>query len=349
MEMVLQFLKSLPMATLSNDGRQLIARCPFCGDNPENPRATHFNIRIDTLNNEALLYQCFRPACQEPTGRLTTEALQRMGCHDMRAILELTKYNANIKGFGKDKLARVKLQRKLAVSNPLNNRNLSKVLYLEKRLGHKFDNSMLKQFRIQLSLNDFIKINSIKKLAFDSKFCEMIDKFAIGFVSTYKDYIIFRDISKPQFKIFKSRYMNYRIMGEVDDNDKKFYTIPFEMDILDPEPVVINMAEGIISIMGVYLNTDIDRDRNSQIFGAPCGTGYFYLLYHLCKQYGLTLIDINIFSDSEIKKNKYDKLIKDIMVAKFCKINSFTVYYNDLKEDFGHCKENIQISKYKLI
>lgn len=337
---VTDFLKSLPYANESSDRSQIVVRCPFCGDSTKSRSSTHFSIKTEVEEKEPLIYQCFQPGFKcGAKGILTSDILQRLGCTNMSALLEISKHNSGInkkidKYSGKNK-------KDMVIFNLNTERNRKKLAYINQRMGLSLEVGDLKRLKIQLSLYDYLSINSVRKLAFKKPYCDRIDESTISFVSMYDDYLICRDISKDNS--LGKRYVNYRIRGEVDPNDTKIYTIPTDIDIISPEPTVINVAEGAFSILGVYFWTDIDRGAyRNEIFCANCGTGYFNTISHLSKQYGLTDVVINIFSDSEVKMRDYYKLYTRLKSE--IRIREFKVIYNTLKEDFGHKGENISPS-----
>ena len=91
----------------------------------------------------------------------------------------------------------------------------------------------------------------------------------------------------------------------------------------------------------------IRKKQKNSIWLANCGSGYKTTLLHTSKQYGLLDINLHIWSDSEIKVEKYEKLIKEAKAH--MNINSATVYYNSIAEDFGYSKNQIQVEQVSLI
>lgn len=333
---VVAYLKSLPHAKISADGTQLSCRCPFCGDSRKDDSHTNFFIKIGVDDREPALYKCFRASCGE-SGILKTETLQRLGCMDMETILELANHNAKISKTI-DKFS-PKKKRKLITLNINNEENRKKAAYVNARLGTNMSVPDMKDLKIQLSLYDYLTINHIKKLAFSENKCDLLNRYTIGFISMYEDYIICRDITKKL--VTGSRYTMYRAMGVPDPSDTKIYCIPTEIDLTTPEPAVLNIAEGTFSILGAYLHTEIGRDRRNCLFLANCGGGYLSTIKHVCKQYGFLDVEINIFSDSEVGMDVYNKLAKQLKGQ--INIEAFTVYYNAAAEDFGVPIDRIKI------
>lgn len=337
LEKVVTFLKGCENYKESADGTQCSVRCCFCGDSRKHSDGSHLNIKIDVDEGEPMMYHCFRAACGE-SGILKTETLQRLGCMDMGVILELANHNATISK-SIDRFV-PKKKRKLITLNVNNETNRKKASYVNTRLGTSLSVPEMKDLKIQLSLYDYLKINNIKRLAFPERVCDILNAYTIGFVSMYEDYIICRDITKNM--VTGNRYTNYRATGIIDPADVKIYCIPTEIDIIDPEPATLNIAEGPFSILGAYLNTEIGRETRNCLFLANCGSGYLRTIRHVCKQYGFLRVNINIFSDSEIKLGYYDKL--KTQLDNEIMIDSFTVYYNEKAEDFG-----VPVNKIRVV
>lgn len=333
---VYAFLKSIPHQE-SGDRKQIMIRCPFCGDSVKHADSKHFSIKVDVEPGEPMLYKCFRAdyLCGAK-GILDTKTLQLLGCMDMHTLLDLAEHNARIS----KTIDRFhpKRMRSYVISNVNTEQNREKAEYINRRLGVEFTPADLKAFKIQLSLWDFLRINGIQKLAFSENKCDKIDACTVGFISAYSDYIIFRDITGGEMK---TRYTMYRTSGKADENDRKLYVIPTEIDLMDSRSANLNLAEGPFSILGAYLHSDIGKDRRNNIFAANCGTGYRNTIEHLTKQYGFLKVRIHIWSDSEVPLKTYHKLYQ--ILKDRLDIRTFQVHYNKLAEDFGHAARDIKV------
>ena len=319
------------------DGVNVSFKCPFCGDSNSDPDGHHFSLKVDVDPGEPLRYQCFRASCGV-RGALKTSTLQEMGIRDMAVITELAQYNKTVsKDFDTPFVTRE--ARDYAIVNlPVGN-NLEKLKYINRRLGTAMSADQLKDFKIQLSLLDLLRINDIKKLSVSKTAARNLDVYAIGFISMFSDYMICRDVT-PDMKT-GMRYYTYRISGKPDPNDLRIYTIPHEIDIMDPKSAVINVAEGPFSILGAYLNTELGEERPNSVWAANCGSQYINTILRVCKQFGLLKVRINIWSDSEISIGAYKKLYNSLKGR--LDIRRMTVYYNDISDDFGHPKSEIKV------
>lgn len=341
-ESVCSFLETVPRYKPNGDETQVMVKCPFCGDSTKSDHP-HLSIKVDVEPGEPMMYKCFRAVCGK-TGILTTDILQMLGCSNVSTLMELAQYNSTInkrleKGFNG------KTFRNYELVNLNRTDNKNKLEYINNRLGVHFETGDLRDYRIQLSLYDFLNLNSIHKLAFPKDFCDKLDTYTISFLSMYKDYLICRDLTKD-LKTGR-RYTMYRASGKPNPEDMKVYCIPTEIDLMDPHPACINVAEGPFSILGAYLHTTLGRDEKNSLFLANCGSEYTNTIQHVVKQYGLLDVKLHIWSDSEIGMKKYETLLASL--TPHMHICSIVVHYNEAAEDFGHPKNKIHVRTVALL
>lgn len=341
LEKVCDFLRTQPRYRES--GGQMQLACWHCGDSKNTNKPGNLSIKVDVEPGEPMAYICFRAECGA-TGILTTDDLQTMGCTDTDTLMELAAWNKQISP-RLEKKFNVKQNQGYQFVNLAISDNKAKLDYINTRLGLNLGFKDLRNFKIQLGLYEFLKINYIDRLAFPQRVCDLLDKYTIGFLSMYGDYLICRDITKRM--VTGNRYTTYRIRGKATEGDMKIYSLPTEIDILSPKPTNIHIAEGAFSIIGAYMNSGFKETKGNNIWMANCGSGYKTTLLHTSRNFGLLDVNLHIWSDSEIKLEKYEKLIKD--AKPHMKIYSATVYYNSIAEDFGHAKSQIETRKVELI
>ena len=83
----------------------------------------------------------------------------------------------------------------------------------------------------------------------------------------------------PEGTIYKSidkRYVNYNIFGKYD-NVERFYTIPTIIDLNNPHPIKLHIAEGPFDILSIYLNL---RKQEPGIYTCIAGSNYIGILRH---------------------------------------------------------------------
>lgn len=311
----------------SGDGLWLRVNCPWCGHQD-------LSIRVEPDEGAPLSYSCFSATCAK-RGRLTTDILREWGCIDQDTLTELARYNATVNPY-LEKSFVVREKRDYRLVNLPRGNAMTKLRYIQDRLGVPLTLEQLKDFKIQLSILDLLRLNDIREIAASNSILKSIDLNCIGFVSIFDDYLICRNIAAKKGEM---RYYNYRISGRKGEkNDLKIYCLPTEIDLMDPRAANINVAEGVFSLLGAYFHTDIGRDRRNNIFVANCGTMASGTVLRICKQYGLTKVRLNFFSDSEIPVSTYEKLAKEL--RSHLDIRSLVVWYCQA-DDFGHTKKDI--------
>ena len=327
LELVREWLESeMPNYRPSGDGRYCRVECPWCGHQD-------LSIKIRPDDGEPVWYSCWSASCLK-NGKLTSDVMKEWGCIDPSTLDELRQYNATVSPYIEKKFIEREARDYRIINLPRGDSE-GKLAYINGRLGVTLTFEQLKDFKIQLSVLDMLRLNDIRQIATSKNRLRYIDQNCIGFVSIYDDYLICRDMEAKGKDL---RYYNYRLAGKADPNDLKVYCLPTNLDLLDPRSANINVAEGIFSILGAYMHTGIGRDRTNSLFLANCGARYTNTILRTCRQYGLTKVRLNIFSDSEVKIGVYRDLIRDL--KGHLDIRHMTVYYSSA-DDFGHSKKDI--------
>lgn len=329
------FEQNFENVRLMPDEINLCCKCPYCGGSEED-RAS-FSIKINPEEGEPILFICYRASCGRK-GALKSDMLEEIGIMDPNVYAEVAAHNRTVSP-NFDQPFHSRIARDYTLVNLPRGNNIRKLTYINQRLGVKLSIGDLKDLKIQLSLLDLLRINDIKKLAASEGRVKELDMHCVGFISIFRDYMICRDIT-PDLVTGK-RYYNYQIAGKKEEGDLKIYSIPRDIDLMDPHSAIINVAEGPFSILGAYLNTDLGRERPNNVWLANCGSEYTNTILRVCKQFGLLKVRINIWSDSEIKLSKYQKLYRDLKNR--MDIRRMIVYYNRAAEDFGHAARDIEL------
>lgn len=342
LERVCEFLSKVERYRLSGDGSQATVKCPFCGDSTKSNHG-HLSIKLEITEKEPMVYQCFRADCGKK-GALTTDVLNLLGCSDMETLMELASHNSGVGGYLEKKFAQRDPKDYEIVNLPISD-NDAKLAYINQRLGTTFCTGDLRKFKIQLGLYEFLNLNNIRKLAFSKKTCNLLDEYTIGFMSIFNDYLICRDIT-PDMKT-GYRYTMYRTSGKPSPDDTKIYTLPAEIDLLEPTPAEISVAEGPFSILGAYLHENkFGHIAKNQLWMANCGSQYRNTIMTAVRQYGLTDSIIHIWSDSEIKISAYEKLLKQL--EPHMRVIQMYVHYNEKSDDFGHPNHEIKMNTVRI-
>ena len=335
-------MSSLNRARIIPSGKELACACPFCGDSKSDPFATSFYINIDPASEKFMNYHCFRANCMV-SGIVNEEFLDSVGFNNRDCIKDLNNFYSS-RGFtvgGKYKSKKSKtLVNVINSKNPISEKKKD---YINQRLGLNLSYEDLYNLKINLDLMELLKLNEIKISQDKEYYYTNLSNFGISFLSAYNDYVIVRDVSKS--KRLKKRYTNINIFDSYD-NVTKAYCIPTNIDILDPEPCIINISEGVFDILSVRYNLKQPKNKN-QIYLAACGSGIIKTLMSYIQQYGLLNCKINIYSDSDVSLDKYRKLE---VLKPYLKTPDITIHYNDMpgEKDFGVPKSRIKEIKTKL-
>lgn len=332
----------MPRGHMIPSGKEFSCACPFCGDSKSDRYATSFYINMDQSSDTFLNYHCFRASCGAK-GIVDDEFFDLIGFRNRDCINQISLYfkSKNIKIGGKYKSKNSK-----TIANVINSNNKvsdKKLHYINSRLGLNLTFEDIYDLKINLSLIELLNVNGIDIPDSKYQYYDSLSNYGISFISAYNDYVIIRDISKSNK--LRKRYTNINIFNNYD-NVTKAYCIPTSIDLLDPSPTVINIAEGAFDIISVYYNFPRKKYKN-QIYLAACGSNIINVIYSYIIQYGLINCKINIFSDTDVKIEKYGQLEK---LKPYLKSFDISIYYNNYpgEKDFGVPKSNIRAIKAKL-
>lgn len=329
-------IKSIvPTAKVASGGKEVVIRCPFCGDS-KNLRHAHFYMSVPQSQEDISLYQCKR--CPNK-GIISDELLRRIGCNDSNIMIEITRHNAEVMSLPKYKsLKKINiypLRWNLIRKDP---NNQIKLDYINRRIGSNFTIFDLAKVKIILNLYDVININHLE-LTRHQMVCNDLDKYFMGFISFDNSYCGLRKVTdKELHNAVNKRYINYSLVNKTDDR-KNFYVIPTRIDILDPVPVKIHIAEGQFDTLSIYYNLNQCNDYQN-IYMACGGKSYSQALEFILTESGIINYEIHFYPDRDVSDNEfyYDVLRKvqllpgDIYIHR----NAFNG-----EKDFGVPKERI--------
>jgi hypothetical protein len=325
----------LKVCYLTANKKDIIIRCPYCGDSRKDPRKGHFYI----LNRSPYKFHCFK--C-ETKGYMNSEVLNKINVTDYSLVSMI---NKNLDDYKK------KLTYKYGTSLiDLNRRELNlypnqytqmengKIQYLNNRLGVEMVESDVDKYRLILNMKDFLTNNEMKmenytKTKRDQKLLSLIQDYTIGFLTSDKSTIICRSLN-PERTGF--RYHNFALFPE-DLDSKIFYSIKKKLDLSLLEHKII-VTEGIIDIIGVY-NHVTNKDDNP-LYVANNGKNFNHVFDYISRL-SLLNADIEIYSDKDVNLDYYQKLVQYNRLAKF---NGVRVFYNQIGKDYGVKKSEILLN-----
>ena len=294
-------IKSIvPTAKVASGGKEIVIRCPFCGDS-KNLRHAHFYMSVPQSQEDISLYQCKR--CPNK-GIISDELLRRIGCNDSNIMIEITKHNAEVMSLPKYKsLKKINiypLKWNLIRKDP---NNQIKLDYINKRIGSNFTIFDLAKVKIILNLYDVINTNHLE-LTRHQMVCNDLDKYFMGFISFDNSYCGLRKVTNKELhNAVNKRYINYSLVNKTDDR-KNFYVIPTRIDILDPAPVKIHIAEGQFDILSIYYNLNQCNDYQN-IYMACGGKSYSQALEFILTESGIINYEIHFYPDRDVTDNEF--------------------------------------------
>lgn len=336
---VIQQILTLPVKDFNRDKTEASVRCPFCLDSIKSGKSTHFYIKLNVSDDEPIVFHCQRCKVE---GILNSDILKMLNLYDYDTSVLLKVKNKNISKANKKKFAALKPKEMILNVPERTKLNLTKLNYINNRLGIDLKLSDLPKFKINLNLYDMLDDNEIENLTVKSeRFGDTLDKYFLGFVSHDCNFTIMRNLSKKVMP--DMRYHIYNNFGSFG-NIKRFYTLPNKIDILKSDLNVV-ITEGCFDLLGVYFNVRNREMNDNTLYISVNGVGYHYIFLYLMKL-GFLNIHAHVYSDNDQPKSMFEK-IKRIMPQLF---DSFTVYYNDFpnEKDFGVRKEKIKLIKTKI-
>ena len=316
------------------NNKQITVRCVFCGDSRKHHDSTHMSVKIDPNDdNEPILFHCF--LC-DMGGVLTPSILKEFEIRDLSLSSSLLSYSKRVKKKMKtlgiyDNNIPMRVPRyKIVPSEVINKKS-----YIENRLGIELTVEELYNLKTVFNLRDFIIKNDIVKPTVGHKKGVLITDNYVGFLSVRNEFIVFRNIKNDKNK----RYEKYSVFKSLD-NTRQFYSIPNAISLVTPEPIQLNIAEGVFDILGIFYHIN-NKDLHNKAYAAICGAGFKSVIkYFIALGIFGENVTLNIYSDSDRKREFYTYIIRDLSIW-FAKVN---IYYNSLGKDYGVHKEDIHIT-----
>lgn len=327
-------INNIPGAKFASGKRAINFRCPFCGDS-SNPRSAHFYLLLN--ENSPIIYYCHRASCNA-TGILTHSLLMEWGIYDIKLSVELAKHNKTALTYSENKKYVDKSVYNLSNNFILDNKlSRYKLDYINKRLGTNLSYNEILKRKIVLNLGDLLDSNKIYNYTRDNTIMKQLNDNFIGFISRDNAFLNMRnlEISKV-YKSIDKRYINYSIFNKFD-NSQKYYTIPAEIDLLNPNRIKLNIAEGPFDILSVFYNLRNQEDHS--IYSAIGGRGYLNLIKSFILNDNLSYIEIHLYIDNDIPHYIINN------VKNFVSIYNIPLFvHRNMKEgekDFGVSKDRI--------
>ena len=339
-------LQTLPVCKPNSAKRNWVVRCPYCGDS-KTANHGHFSILIDINSDAPLLYRCLR--CNE-SGIISSQTLEDLGLYvSNEFVRDLSLFNATSINpiYFKDRV------KKFEVSLPTDSgENARKLDYINQRLGLDLTYEKCVEYKIVLSLVDFLRHNRIKISDVNDgssinlprrSILELNQKY-LGFLSSNNNKITLRDCTADQSGFF-GRYYKVTI-DPFNQSPNTFYGLKNQFDLLYTGPIYVHIAEGTFDILSIYENLEHPPSQNS-LFFASCGYGFNTIVKYLIYMGVCTDINLHIYSDND--KSDLDHL-KSLKGPIKLWIDNVFVHRNGFpgEKDFGVPKDKIKEYFYRL-
>lgn len=337
-----KMLLRLPTARLVSGGREILMRCKYCPDSND-PNSAHMYISLPDDNN-VMLHNCYK--CNTG-GIVTHNKLLEWGAYDDPEILvKLSKYNKYVLSLTKNKKYIDKdiyrLNNNYITDNELSRAKLN---YINNRIGTNLLYDDLLKNKIVLNLRDLLESNNIDKITRSINIINELDISFLGFISQDNAFLNMRNLRKGKVsKPIDLRYINYNIFGKFD-NTLRYYTLPTDIDLLNPEKIKLNIAEGPFDILSIYYN--LRNKQGHSIYSSILGSSYRSIIMYFITNMKLINLEVHMYIDNDVR----DNVIYDI--KKILSIYQIPFYlHRNIKsreKDFGVSIDKIQEQITKII
>ena len=312
--------------------KEVNCRCFYCADS-SNIRKGHFYISVPKEDEPSYFY------CQKchAQGIVTNDKLIEWGIFNSEMGVEITRYNSRVLSLTKNK--------KFANNLIYNIRNtfvsddklsLYKLKYINDRLGTNLTLPDCLKNKIVLNINDLITENRLE-LTRHPNIVDQLDANFLGFLSYDNAFVNMRKVlDKDVYHTIDKRYINYNVFDKYD-NTLKFYVLPTQIDLYNPAPVRLHLAEGPFDILSIKYNLVGENGRD--IFVSVGGSSYKGCIRHFITNMGLYNLEIHIYMDNDQSRNQiYDiaNLLQYFSIPLVIHNNSFPN-----EKDYGVPKDRI--------
>lgn len=322
---------------------ELLLRCRFCGDSHD-PSHAHLYISVPRSNTDLSFYHCKKCPAH---GIVDDEFLRKYEVLDSNMLIAINKHNAEVMNTPKykrlRKIDKYNLYNRYVRKDP---NNKYKIDYINNRIGSNFTLEQMINLKIALNLYDILNSNSLE-LTRHKSITDSLDKYFIGFISYDNAFINMRKTTdKELYKSINKRYINYDLVSKTDDN-KNYYVIPTQIDLSNPTPIKIHIAEGPFDILSIYYN--LNGCNNYQNIYASCnGKGYLNTLEFILKETGVINFEFHYYPDnSKDVTNREINIINNTVSKLNCPV---FMHRNSFKgeKDYGVPKNKIIDNVFRI-
>lgn len=343
-------LNNIPYSKEGSGGREVIVPCKYCSDGIISARKDHYHmyISIPQDENSPSLFRCFK--CNT-SGIVTYQRLLEWGIFDTEWNNRLASYNRSISS-NPNSIININASILKFRWDQVTDDEVSKykISVINRRLGTNFTIKEIIENKIILNLWDYLKQNNVTKYTRDPRIINDLDTSFIGFLSYDNNFVGCRNLTKvgsgAVYKTVDQRYVIYNVLDKMD-NTLKFYIPPVNIDLLNPNPIKVHIAEGQFDILSIKYNLRKEFDHN--IYAAITGNTYKGLLRHIISTFRLANLEVHVYLDNDVE-SKQDKYVVSDLVE-YLRPFGYPLYIhrNMIGKDMGVSINNIQESIVKVL
>ena len=322
-------LHNLPKAKIASGGKEINCRCQYCSDS-KNPNKGHFYISIPQKDGELSFFNCVK--CHSH-GIVSHNTLIQWGIYDPSIGAELSAYNKIVLNNPANRIYNSDIVYRLNHTQITDDKlSRFKLKYVNDRIGTNLTFADCANEKIVLNLCDLLNENRITDYTRHPNIVGALDSSFVGFLSVDNAFVNMRNLEIKELpETINKRYINYNVVGKYD-NTQRFYTIPTQIDLLNPNPIRLHIAEGPFDILSIYHNLR-KGDTDNSIFTSIGGSGYLGILKFFITRYKLVNLEVHYYPDKDIS----DNVIKSIYDLLYPFNISFYIHRNTFEgeKDFG--------------
>lgn len=241
--------------------------------------------------------------CQKchASGVVTAQRLLEWGIFDPAVGVDITQHNTRVLSLPQNR--KFKCHDIYQISNKMISEDKLtqfKLDYINNRLGTVLSIPECIDNKIVFNLNDLINENKLE-LTRDKRIVDALDSDFVGFLSYDNAFLNMRNlqIHDNLHSSIDKRYVNYNVFNKYD-NTHRVYVIPNSLNLYDPKPLEVHMAEGPFDILSIKYN--LVKTSYNKIFGAILGSGYKGFIRFVLTTLKIPNIIVHIYADKDIDR-----------------------------------------------
>lgn len=300
----------------SENGKNIISTCSYCGDHPKPEKRGHLYISLNPEMPTVHCFYCNHSATINNLVKLVTGS--RKVADNILPQAELNRLRNKHKRIKpKSKTTRFDTE-KVEYNSFLVKRNFIKTRTFHKLEIDDIPNLIFDFERFFIKNN--IKPTGAKGFLTDWEI-DIIKNQFVGFLSRHHTLIFGRNITNSEYG-FKKMILQNTTTGLLDY---------WYLNGGDPLSDTVVLAEGNFDILGEYSINSIGLKGNVRIFAAGNSFSYSALLKSVCFDENLFKCNVIILSDNDKKPEFYNKFRRENQHI----IKSLKIWYNTRGSDFG--------------